>query len=158
MLVGLTLWEIRHVVLYGAYDVLRWYFWILRWLQDCCCLLASWPWCAINIHACILLFSWLVDVKRLRLASFNPPSSPWCIVTSWRPPGARRTCQDMSHRGEGKAVWVISQFSHKLSVSLNKTTQRRTRSSRKWSTPAPLLAFAYGLAHNKLYSRKAMFE
>ena len=43
------------------------------------------------------------------------------------------------HRGEGKVVLVISQFSHTLSVSLNKTTQQRTRSSCKWSTPAPLL-------------------
>ena len=53
-----------------------------------------------------------------------------CDVTSQRPPGA---CKDMSHRGEGKAVLVISQFSRNLSVSLNKTKQRRTRSSRKWS-------------------------
>ena len=49
-----------------------------------------------------------------------------------------RCAQDMSHRGEGKVVLLISQFSHNLSVSLNKTTQRRTRSSRKWSMPAPL--------------------
>ena len=31
-----------------------------------------------------------------------------------------RRAQDMSHRGEGKAVLVIGQFSHNLSVSLNK--------------------------------------
>ena len=31
-----------------------------------------------------------------------------------------RRAQDMSHRGEGKAVLVICQFSHNLSVSLNK--------------------------------------
>ena len=33
------------------------------------------------------------NVKRLRLVSFDPPSSPWCDVTSLRPPGARRTCR-----------------------------------------------------------------
>ena len=54
------------------------------------------------------------NVKGLRSASFDPPSSLWCDVTSLRPPGA----QDMLHRGEGKAVLVISQFSHNLSVSL----------------------------------------
>ena len=59
-----------------------------------------------------------------------------CDVTSQRPPGARK---DMSHRGEGKAVLVISQFSRNLSVSLNKTKQRRTRSSGKWSMPAPFI-------------------
>ena len=49
-----------------------------------------------------------------------------------------RRAQDMSHRGEGKAVLVISQFpTTSLSLSLT-TTQRRTRSSRKWSIPAPL--------------------
>ena len=56
-------------------------------------------------------------MKRFRLASFDPPSSPWCDVTSLCPPGA----QDMSH-GEGNAVLVASQFSHNLSVlSLNNT-------------------------------------
>ena len=45
----------------------------------------------------------------------------------------------MLHQGEGKAVLVISQFSHNLSVSLSKqTTQRRTRSSCKWSMPVEL--------------------
>ena len=64
---------------------------------------------------------------------------------------------DVASRG-GKSGLSNKPISHNLSVSLNKTTQRRTRSSRKWTTPAPLLAFACGLANNKLYSRKAMFE
>ena len=50
--------------------------------------------------------------------------------------------QDMWHRGEGKVVLAISQFSHNLSVSLNNTARRRPRSSRKWSIPAPSLFVA----------------
>ena len=34
-----------------------------------------------------------LTVKRLRLASFNPPSSPWCNVILLHPPGVRRTCR-----------------------------------------------------------------
>ena len=43
----------------------------------------------------------------------------------------------MSHQGEGKAVLVISQFSHNLSVFLSNYYSAKNRSSRKWSTPAP---------------------
>ena len=43
---------------------------------------------------------------------------------------------DVASRG-GKSGLSNKPISHNLSVSLNKTTQRRTRSSRKWSIPAP---------------------
>ena len=40
----------------------------------------------------------------------------WCDLAA-----PTRCTQDMLHRGEGNAVLAISQFSHKLSVSLNNT-------------------------------------
>ena len=61
-----------------------------------------------------------------------------------------RRVQDMSHRGEGKAVLVISQFSHNLSASLTTQTQRRTGSSGKWSTLAPCMQHA---AESRQYLR-----
>ena len=42
-----------------------------------------------------------------------------CAVCDSSAPLQSARAQDMSHRGEGKAVLVISQLSHSLSVSLN---------------------------------------
>ena len=44
-----------------------------------------------------------------------------CAVCDSSAPLQSARAQDMSHRGEGKAVLVISQFSHNLLVSLNNT-------------------------------------